>query len=192
MVRVWMPDHMRKKIMNTFLKGRRFVTINLLATSLLLALAPVDVSLSATKQGMLINVQTGKCLTIAGGRSTENNVNALQFTCDSDPSRRWFILETGDAVQIKNVQTGKCLTIAGGRSTENNVNALQFTCDSDPSRRWRMKSVGGVFQIENVQTGKCLTIAGGRSTENNVDALQFTCDSDPSRTWRFQSGQPID
>ena len=125
-------------------------------------------------------------------KNTENNVNALQFTCDSDPSRRWFILETGDAVQIKNVQTGKCLTIAGGRSTENNVNALQFTCDSDPSRRWRMKSVGGVFQIENVQTGKCLTIAGGRSTENNVDALQFTCDSDPSRTWRFQSGQPID
>ena len=128
----------------------------------------------------------------AGGRSTENNVNALQFTCDSDPSRRWFVLEMGDAVQIKNVQTGKCLTIAGGRSTENNVNALQFTCDSDPSRRWRMKSVGTVFQIENVQTGKCLTIAGGRSTENNVNALQFTCDSDPSRTWRFQSGQSID
>ena len=40
---------------------------------------------------MLINAQTGKCLTIAGGRSTDNNVTALQFNCDSDPSRTWRI-----------------------------------------------------------------------------------------------------
>ena len=40
---------------------------------------------------MLINVQTGKCLTIAGGRSTDNNVTALQYNCDSDPSRTWRI-----------------------------------------------------------------------------------------------------
>jgi cytolethal distending toxin subunit A len=37
------------------------------------------------------NVQTGKCLTIAGGVSTENNVTALQFECDSHPSRRWTL-----------------------------------------------------------------------------------------------------
>jgi cytolethal distending toxin subunit A len=42
----------------------------------------------AAGEVMLINVQTAKCLTIAGGVSTENNVEALQFDCDSDPSRR--------------------------------------------------------------------------------------------------------
>jgi hypothetical protein len=53
-----------------------------------------------------------------GGRSTDNNVTALQFDCDGDPSRAWNINATGDGVyQIRNVQTGKCLTIAGGRST---------------------------------------------------------------------------
>jgi hypothetical protein len=36
-------------------------------------------------------VQTGKCLTIAGGTSTANNVTALQFNCDADLSRRWTI-----------------------------------------------------------------------------------------------------
>jgi hypothetical protein len=36
-------------------------------------------------------VQTGKCLTIAGGVSTDNNVPALQFDCDSHPSRTWAI-----------------------------------------------------------------------------------------------------
>src|SRR6185503_3669757 len=57
---------------------------------------------------MLINTQTGKCLTIAAGRSTDNNVEALQFNCDSDPSRTWRIIATGDGVyQISNVQTGK-------------------------------------------------------------------------------------
>jgi cytolethal distending toxin subunit A len=144
---------------------------------------------------MLINTQTGKCLTIAGGRSIDNNVTALQFDCDGDPSRSWTIHATGGGVyQISNVQTRKCLTIAGGRSTDNNVTALQFNCDSDPSRTWRITSTGGgVYQISNVQTGKCLTIAGGRSTDNNVTALQFNCDSDPSRTWRIRpAAQRID
>ena len=92
---------------------------------------------------MLINAQTGKCLTIAGGQSTENNVRALQFDCDGDPSRSWTINATGGGVyQVSNVQTGKCLTIAGGRSTDNNVAALQFNCDSDPSRTWRIRPAG--------------------------------------------------
>ena len=87
---------------------------------------------------MLVNAQTGKCLTIAGGVSTANNVEAVQFDCDSDPSRRWRLNEMagGNVYQVRNVQTGKCLTIAGGESTENNVTALQFTCDTDLSRRW--------------------------------------------------------
>ena len=90
---------------------------------------------------VLINTQTGKCLTIAGGRSTDNNVRALQFDCDGDPSRAWTITAAGgDAYQIKNVQTRKCLTIAGGRSTDNNVTALQFNCDSDPSRTWKIRA----------------------------------------------------
>ena len=80
-------------------------------------------------------------LTIAGGRSTDNNVGALQFDCDTDPSRTWSIHNSTGAGehQIRNVQTGKCLTIAGGRSTDNNVGALQFDCDTDRSRRWTIR-----------------------------------------------------
>lgn len=40
---------------------------------------------------MLLNAKTGKCLTIAGGVSTDNNVLAVQFSCDGDLSRRWTI-----------------------------------------------------------------------------------------------------
>jgi hypothetical protein len=147
----------------------------------------------ANHQLMLVNAETGKCLTIAGGVSTDNNVEAVQFDCDRDPLRRWTLREMpGSGVyQIRNVQTGKCLTIAGGVSTVNNVTALQFDCDADRSRTWRISDVtgSGVYQIENVQTGKCLTIAGGVSTENNVTALQFDCDADPSRRWTIRLKQ---
>ena len=154
------------------------------STSAPLAAADADPEL------MLVNLQTAKCLTIAGGVSTDNNVDALQFDCDSHPSRRWTLTNEGrDIYQIRNVQTGKCLTIAGGVSTDNNVTALQFDCDAHPSRRWRVVDVtgAGVYQIRNVQTSKCLTIAGGVSTDNNVTALQFDCDNHPSRRWTLRA-----
>jgi cytolethal distending toxin subunit A len=135
---------------------------------------------------MLVNAKTGKCLTIAGGTSTANNVVAVQFDCDSDPSRRWKLNETAAGIyQIRNLQTGKCLTIAGGTSTDNNIRALQFDCDSDPSRTWRINDVtgSGINQIKNVKTSKCLTIAGGTSSDNNIESVQFDCDSDTSRRW---------
>src|SRR5216684_2091392 len=90
---------------------------------------------------MLVNAQTGKCLTIAGGVSTANNVESVQFDCDSDPSRTWMLRDVsgGGVNQIRNVQTNKYLTIAGGVSTDNNVRALQFRCDADPSRRWTIR-----------------------------------------------------
>jgi cytolethal distending toxin subunit A len=139
---------------------------------------------------MLVNVKTGKCLTIAGGASTENNVPTVQFDCDQDPSRRWMLREMGggNVYQIRNVRTGKCLTIAGGVSHENNVTALQFDCDSHPSRTWRISDVtgGGINQISNVETGKCVTIAGGTSSNNNIEGVQFDCDSDQSRRWTIR------
>ena len=158
------------------------------------AVSSVDLSaLPANHQLMLVNAKTGKCLTIAGGVSTENNVEAVQFDCDGDASRTWRLSDvTGSGVyQIKNVQTEKCLTIAGGVSTENNVTALQFDCDNDLSRTWRISDTTGtaLYQIKNVQTEKCLTIAGGVSTENNVTALQFDCDNDLSRRWTIRLKQ---
>jgi cytolethal distending toxin subunit A len=69
---------------------------------------------------MMVNAKTGKCLTIAGGVSTDNNVEAVQFDCDSDASRRWRLngMAGGNVHQVKNVKTGKCLTIRLGLLTK--------------------------------------------------------------------------
>ena len=155
----------------------------------LLCSGGVSYAAPVANEVMLVNVKTGKCATIAGGVSTDNNIESVQFDCDSDPSRRWKLNEITDGIyQIRNVQTGKCLTIAGGVSTDNNVTALQFDCDSHPSRTWRITDVSGsgMYQLRNVQTSKCLTIAGGVSSENNLRTLQFNCDTDPSRQWTIR------
>ena len=155
----------------------------------LLCIVPASHAEAVPFDVMLINAKTGKCATIAGGVSMDNNVESVQFDCDSDPSRRWRLNEMSNGVyQIKNVQTGKCLTIAGGVSTDNNVTALQFDCDTHPSRTWRITDVSGsgLYQLRNVQTNKCLTIAGGVSSDNNLRTLQFNCDDDLSRRWTIR------
>jgi cytolethal distending toxin subunit A len=124
--------------MSTFLSFRCLVATNLLAAVLLTA-APLDASRAADGTRLLINGKTGKCLTIAGGTSPENNLTAVQFDCDGDLSRSWHLNSVGGTLQIQNAKTGKCLTIAGGTSPANNLEAVQFDCDDDPSRTWRLK-----------------------------------------------------
>jgi cytolethal distending toxin subunit A len=167
--------------MSAFLSFRCLVTAKLLA-AVLLAAAPIDASRAAN---LLINGKTGKCLTIAGGTSPANNVEAVQFDCDGDLSRSWHLNGVGDAFQIQNAKTGKCLTLVG-TIPANPLVAVQFDCDDDLSRSWHLNGVGDAFQIQNAKTGKCLTIAGATSPANNVVAIQFDCDDDPSRTWRLQ------
>ncbi len=133
--------------MTIFSRARHFFAAGLLASGLF-AVAVPDISLAAPGQVMLVNAQTRKCLTIAGGLSTDNNVTALQFDCDSHPSRRWRIFNVDGGSQIRNVQTKKCLTIAGGVSTDNNVEALQFDCDGDPSRTWIIKPVRSATRFD--------------------------------------------
>jgi cytolethal distending toxin subunit A len=75
---------------------------------------------------------------VAGG-NTERNTVSVQYTCDTDPSRRWRYSEMGDGVTFRliNVHSGLCLTVAGG-GTERNTRAVQFPCDGDPSRNWKI------------------------------------------------------
>ncbi|KJY41745.1 Ricin B lectin [Streptomyces sp. NRRL B-1568] len=136
----------------------------------------------------IIDAKTGKCATVAGGTSHDNNVPLVQFNCDTDSSRRWALSHwNGESYQLVNVKTHKCATIAGGVSTENNLPLVQFNCDSDLSRRWMVTNWNGSsYQLVDAQTGKCATVAGGTSHDNNVPLVQFNCDTDLSRRWSLR------
>ena len=131
----------------------------------------------------IMNVNSGLCLSPAGG-SNGRNVQIVQFACDQDRSRLWrFTVVDGDVVQIRNSYSDLCLTIAGG-SADRNVAAVQYPCDSDPSRRWRYSPVDrATFRLMNVNSHLCLTVAGGGTTRN-ATAVQYACDGDPSRDWK--------
>jgi cytolethal distending toxin subunit A len=165
------------------------IASGMLGLGLLCAIGAVTYAAPVPNEVMLINVKTGKCLTIEGGVLADNNRAIVQFDCDGDPSRRWMLNERSSGIyQVRNVQTGKCLTIAGGESSDNNVPAVQFDCDNHPSRTWRVNDVSGsgLNQLRNVHTNKCLTIAGGTLDTNSLPSVQFNCDTDQSRRWTIR------
>ncbi|MFG2919255.1 RICIN domain-containing protein [Kitasatospora sp. NPDC048298] len=135
----------------------------------------------------VVNMATGKCATPAGGVSTDNNVTLVQYNCDNDASRHWYLGNwSNNTFQLVNAKTGKCATVAGGVSTANNVTLVQYNCDNDSSRRWRLSNGdGSSYQFVNVKTGKCATVAGGVSADNNVTLVQYNCDNDRSRRWQL-------
>ena len=78
--------------MVTTLRSPRTLLPALTAIALLIGVSrSAPLAAGSDLELMLVNLQTAKCLTIAGGVSSENNVEALQFDCDSHPSRRWTL-----------------------------------------------------------------------------------------------------
>ncbi|MEU2389320.1 RICIN domain-containing protein [Streptomyces sp. NPDC007369] len=152
--------------------------------------APADPGPVSGGAFQFVNLQTAKCATVAGGVSTANNIELVQFDCDTHPSRRWILTDyNGRSYRIYNDQTDRCATVAGGESAENDVGLVQFTCDTHRSRRWRITnwdSASGSYQIVNAGTGLCMTVAGGVATDNNVGLVQYACDAHPSRRWSLR------
>jgi cytolethal distending toxin subunit A len=168
--------------MNSTIKSIVSLTIPTIVVAL--SMPAPTVASPASGRYAIMNAHSALCLSPAGG-SGDNNVQIVQFTCDSDPSRFWsFTVVNGDIVEITNAQSGLCLSPAGG-GRDKNVQIVQFTCDSDPSRRWHYTDVdASTFRLVNVHSGLCLTIAGG-GTDRNTTAVQFPCDGDRSRDWKI-------
>src|SRR5688500_5535999 len=87
------PRTSRRDIMKVLNRARAsFLASTALVLGLMCAPRPTYAE-PVANQVMLVNAKTGKCLTIAGGVSTANNVESVQFDCDDDPSRRWMLNE---------------------------------------------------------------------------------------------------
>jgi len=168
--------------------SRPDVTITSILITMVAAVSlPAATAAAPAGRLAIVNANSGLCLTIAGG-GRDLNAQAVQYTCDEDPSRSWSlaIVSGTDIVAITNLNSGLCLTVAGG-STGRNVAAVQYGCDGDPSRQWRLANANGsAFQLVNVHSGLCLTIAGG-GTERNTTAVQYPCDGDRSRDWQLRA-----
>jgi hypothetical protein len=127
----------REITMNLALRAAAAVLAGSLLAAAPAAAAPAAVR-KAPSQFLLRNVNSGLCLTLAGG-STALNQSAVQYHCDTHRSRRWMLNNIAGTNKwfVKNVNSGLCLTLAGGSTALNQV-AVQYHCDTHASRTWTL------------------------------------------------------
>ncbi|MBB5855839.1 RICIN domain-containing protein [Amycolatopsis umgeniensis] len=119
----------------------------------------------------LENVNSLKCLTVAGG-GVNNNDELVQWDCNAaDTAQLWEFLPVGDLgmVELRNVKSGKAATVAGG-GTENAALVVQYTNTHASNQAWRLIDVNhnsatlpmqpGEVYLKGRQSGRCLQIAG--------------------------------
>lgn len=133
----------------------------------------------------IVNVNSGKCLDVAGA-GTGDNVNVQQFDCIDVANEEWWILPVATTrYQIRSGHVGRCLNPAGG-SSANNTNVQQFSCAGAPeAEHWEFFGLpDGSFEIRAAGTAQCLDIAGG-ATENGANAQIFECIGVRNKQWRL-------
>ncbi|MFI9585241.1 protein kinase [Streptomyces sp. NPDC052236] len=150
--------------------------------------APAPSASEATRTTyQVVNVKSGKCLSLDNGGSAANGTHAVQWTCNGGDEQRWYWAGASSNM-LKNVKTGKCLSITGGGSTANGAQAIQSTCITDwvaPEQHWSHVAGG---QFENGKSDRCLSIEGGGSTASGAQAIQSTCITDwvaPEQQWKL-------
>lgn len=82
----------------------------------------------------LTNLQSNKCLTIAGAATTDLAL-AVTGNCDGSTATKWTVTQNGgtdpNRVKIVNANSGKCLEIAANSATAG-TQFSQFTCGVNP------------------------------------------------------------
>lgn len=118
------------------------------------------------------NHNSGKCVEVSGGSSSDN-ANVQQNSCNSSSwAQQWELKDAGDSyLYIKNRNSGKCMRNSGD-------NIVQYTCNSGWwSEMFSRQDVGGgYYLIKNRNTGKCLKVSGS-STSNGASIVLESCNT---------------
>ncbi|MBQ1020174.1 RICIN domain-containing protein [Micromonospora sp. D93] len=153
-----------------------------IAASAAVVLFNPSAALASFTNRMIINVNSGICMAVAGG-STSNNAGIVQYTCDGLDRSRWTSISSTVTgyVRIQNLNSGKCLSPAGG-SPVLGVRIVQYNCDSDVSRLWKIVPSGSYYKLQNGHSLLCITVDGG-SGSRNAPVVQYACDNHNARKW---------
>src|SRR5215207_6869934 len=168
----------RRRILSASSRALAAATIVVAATALVPAPVQAAPAIPFLDGFHLFNVQSGKCLAIAGGGADDNDV-VVQQACREERSHLWrmrLVTLTG-LFQVQNLGSGRCLTATG------NGRVVQYRCSDATARRWRLWDAEGTgFFIRSATSGRCLTVAGA-SRAQNATAVLSTCGPARSRRW---------
>ncbi|RJQ87494.1 hypothetical protein D5S19_09690 [Amycolatopsis panacis] len=120
----------------------------------------------------LQNVNSLKCLAVAGG-GVNNNDALVQNDCvESATEQMWEFIPVGDdgMMELRNVKSGKAASTANG-GTDNATLVVQYTNTHSGNQAWRLIDVNhtgktiamqpGVLELKGVQSQRCVQVSGG-------------------------------
>ncbi|WP_331726630.1 RICIN domain-containing protein [Streptomyces uncialis] len=132
----------------------------------------------------LINVNSGKALTVSGA-STDNGANVDQWTYyPSQPNQHWHLADTGNGHSLTNANSGKALTVHGA-TTDDGANVDQWTYKNQANQHWHLEDTGNGYKLTNANSGKALTVHGA-STDDGGNVDQWSDAGYTNQRWYIQ------
>ncbi|MGA5303903.1 RICIN domain-containing protein [Nucisporomicrobium flavum] len=126
------------------------------------------------QQGVeLVGAQSGRCVDVPGG-STTNGTQTQLYDCSGGASQRW----TYTAGKQLQVYGSKCLD-ASGRGTTNGTAVIIWDCNGQPNQQWNLDANG---TITGVQSSLCLD-ANGAGTANGTPLILWSCNGGANQKW---------
>jgi galactose oxidase len=145
-------------------------------------------SVEAAAPVILINHNSGQCVTIPNG-SSQPGLQMVQLPCRGPLDEQWTLQAvSGGYYQIVSLFNGLCLEVAGA-SLADNAAVQQSTCTSSPSMTWNKKVSGSWFQLIAQHSGKCMAISGG-SRNYGAAVVQIGCGTAAQKRWTI-SASPL-
>ena len=122
------------------------------------------------------NSNSRMCLSVAGGGSTADGADVIQWSCNGGSEQQWKWTDG----QLVNWKSGKCLSVAGGGSTANGADIIQWSCNGNPEQQWTYHPHTSEWSNGN---GKYLSVSGSGSTVAGAQIIQWSATGGAEQKW---------
>ncbi|WP_405009981.1 PQQ-dependent sugar dehydrogenase [Kitasatospora sp. NBC_01539] len=165
-------------------RHRRWSTAAVAALAMVAALVATvttgPTSASAATGSAVTSVASGRCLDVAGNKTTDGTGINI-YDCDSSKANQaWTFTSAGE---LRVYDSPKCLDVAHNSTTAGAVVQI-WTCNGATNQKWKINSDG---TITGVQSGLCLDVVGAK-TENSTLVQMWTCNGQNNQQWRTTAG----
>ncbi|TDD18223.1 family 43 glycosylhydrolase [Nonomuraea diastatica] len=151
--------------------------------------APAGESAATPAGYTLVNRNSGKCLEVSGGSSSDG-ANIQQWTCGGGANQRWRVEDQADDTsRLVNVATGKVVDVADCASADG-TGIRQWSWLDNTCQRFRLvyTASGGWVRIVNAATGKVADVADC-GTADGADVRQWSWLDNTCQQWSLRPAQ---
>ena len=135
---------------------------------------PLAAVLPTAVRYVLANVNSGKCVDIAGS-STASGGNIQQSACNGSLAQAFDVTEvSNDVYKLVNAGSGKAMDVASA-STADGANIQQWDDNGTTAQQFRLeRTAGNRYALVNANSGKCVDVAAA-STADGANVQQYAC-----------------